>query len=83
MLGQGGGARSDDERAAEIRADAREDMTRERDTDRIPDLDGKAAERFIGFWQSDVDSASTPREQGQIIRFLDDLRVHLAKPPGA
>ena len=83
MIGQGGGARSDDERAAEIRADAREDMTRERDTDRIPDLDGKAAERFIGFWQSDVDSASTPREQGQIIRFLDDLRVHLAKPPGA
>ncbi len=83
MIGQGGDARSDDERAAEIRADAREDMTRERDTDRIPDLDGKAAERFIGFWQSDVDSASTPREQGQIIRFLDDLRVHLAKPPGA
>ncbi|MDG2021094.1 MAG: hypothetical protein P8J59_04005 [Phycisphaerales bacterium] len=83
MIGQGGDARSDDERAAEIRADARQDMTRERDTDRIPDLDGKAAERFIGFWQSDVDSASTPREQGQIIRFLDDLRVHLAKPPGA
>ena len=78
MIGQGA-----DERAAEIRADAREDMTRERDTDRIPGLDERAAQRFIGFWQSDVDSASTPREQGQIIRFLDDLRVHIAKPPGA
>ena len=83
MIGQGADGRSDEERAAEIRADVREDMTRERDTDRIPSLDGRAAERFIGFWQSDVDSASTPREQGQIIRFLDDLRVHIAKPPGA
>ncbi|MDE0890252.1 MAG: hypothetical protein OSA40_12440 [Phycisphaerales bacterium] len=83
MIGQGADGRSDEERAAEIRADAREDMTRERDADRIPGLDGRAAERFIGFWQSDVDSASTPREQGQIIRFLDDLRVHVSKPPGA
>jgi hypothetical protein len=83
MIGQGADGRSDEERAAEIRADAREDMTRERDTDRIPGLDERAAQRFIGFWQSDVDSASTPREQGQIIRFLDDLRVHIAKPPGA
>jgi hypothetical protein len=83
MIGQGADGRSDEERAAEIRADAREDMTRERDTDRIPGLDERAAQRFIGFWQSDVDSASTPREQGQIIRFLDDLRVHVSKPPGA
>ena len=82
-MGQNAGARSDEERAAELRSQGREDMSRERDPDRIPELDGRAAERFIGFWQSDVDSASTPREQGQIIRFLDDLRVHIATPPGA
>ena len=49
----------------------------------MPGFDGRDAERFMGFWQSDIEVASTPREQGQIIRFLDDLRGHLAKPPGA
>ncbi len=82
MMGRDSG-RDDAERAGEIRADARRDMTRERDPARIPGFDGRDAERFMGFWQSDIDVASSPREQGQIIRFLDDLRVHLAKPPGA
>ena len=69
-------------RADQIRADAREDMARDRDPDRMGPLDPQTTARFLGFWQSDVESASTPREQGQIIRFMEDLRTHLAMPSG-
>jgi hypothetical protein len=68
-------------RKQEIRAQATADMTRERDPDDLPPLDSRMTARFLGFWQSDVESASTPREQGQIIRFMEDLRVHLAMSP--
>jgi hypothetical protein len=30
--------------------------------------------RFLDFWASDVEKASTPVEQGQIVRFLGDVR---------
>ena len=68
----------DETRADNIRAEAREDMMRDRDTDRISPLDSRMTSRFLGFWRSDIESASTPREQGQIIRFMEDIRVHLA-----
>ena len=68
---------SDDERADEIRSQARGDMAREAESDReLPPLDSRSTARFLGFWQSDIESASTPREQGQIIRFMEDLRTH-------
>ena len=69
-------------RAKEIRAQAQDDMARDRDPDRMGPLDARNTARFLGFWQSDVESASTPREQGQIIRFMEDLRTHLAMPKG-
>ena len=56
---------------------------RERDLDRIPKVTGENVSRFIDFWQTDIEIASTPREQGQIIRFLEDLGGHLIKPPGS
>ena len=68
----------DETRANNIRAEAREDMMRDRDTDRMSPLDNRMTSRFLGFWRSDIESASTPREQGQIIRFMEDIRVHLA-----
>ena len=68
----------DGARADEIRADAREDMMRDRDGDRMPGIDDRTTSRFLGFWRSDIESASTPKEQGQIIRFMEDIRVHLA-----
>jgi hypothetical protein len=67
-------------RAREIRGQVQEDMARERDPDDLPPLDSRMTARFLGFWQSDVESASTPREQGQIIRFMEDLGAHLARP---
>ena len=71
-------AMDDEARAAEIKEDAREDMARERDPDDLPPLDTRVTARFLGFWSNDIEAASTPREQGQIIRFMEDLRVHLA-----
>jgi hypothetical protein len=67
-------------RIKEIRAQAQDDMTRVRKPGDLPPLDSRSTARFLGFWQSDVESASTPREQGQIIRFMEDLRMHLAVP---
>jgi hypothetical protein len=34
------------------------------------------AMRFLDFWASDVEKASSPKEQGQIVRFLGDVRKH-------
>ena len=69
-----------EERASRIREDAQEDIQRERNPEDLPPLNTQATARFLGFWQSDIESASTPREQGQIIRFMEDLRVHLVVP---
>lgn len=71
-------AMDDDARAAKIKEDARADMMRERDPDDLPPLDSRATARFLGLWRSDIEAASTPREQGQIIRFMEDLGAHIA-----
>ena len=69
-------------RVKEIRAQAWSDMSEGRSPDRLQPLDSRMTSRFLGLWQSDVESASTPREQGQIIRFMEDLRMHLVMPSG-
>jgi hypothetical protein len=40
----------------------------------MPSLTEDGAMRFLDFWESDVEKASTPKEQGQIVRFLGDVR---------
>lgn len=40
-------------------------------------LSEKGANRFLDFWQSEVEPAASPREMGQISRFMDDLRSRL------
>ena len=82
MLGEERGM-TDEERLARVNEESREDVMRERHLDRIPKVTGENVSRFIDFWQTDIEIASTPREQGQIIRFLEDLRGHLIKPPGS
>ena len=72
---------SDEERLERMNERSRRDFMRDRDD--VPKMDGEDAVRFIDFWRSDVEVASTPREQGQILRFLEDLRGHLLKPPDA
>jgi hypothetical protein len=73
---------TDDERTGRIKDRSRDDILDERERIDIPQMDGEDAVRFLDYWQSDIEVASTPREQGQIIRFLEDLRGHIIKPPG-
>lgn len=40
-------------------------------------LTDRGAGRFLDFWQSEVEPAASPKEQGQIARFMDDMRTHL------
>lgn len=72
--------RTDDERVEEARRDTQ--RNRERMAERgpqAPALDEKSAGRFLDFWQGEVEQAATPREQGQIVRFMQDVRKHLSR----
>ena len=40
-------------------------------------LTDKGASGFLDFWQGEIEGSSTPREQGQITKFLDDVRTRL------
>ena len=66
----------DDERLDDIRREGERGRERaaERPADRMPSLTEDGAMRFLDFWASDVEKASTPVEQGQIVRFLGDVR---------
>ena len=68
--------KSDEERLAEIREQSARGRERSanRPMDRMPSLTEDGAMRFLDFWESDVEKASTPKEQGQIVRFLGDVR---------
>jgi hypothetical protein len=44
----------------------------------MPDLEGEGAVAFMDFWQQEVESTASPSEQGQIGRFLEDMRKHLS-----
>lgn len=73
--------RSDDERLEEARRDMRRNRERmaERGGGAAPALTDGSAARFMDFWQSEVEKAATPREQGQIVRFMEDVRRRLAR----
>ena len=68
--------KSDSEVLADIREQGERGRQRaaERPADRMPSLTEGGAMRFLDFWASDVEKASSPKEQGQIIRFLGDVR---------
>ena len=69
--------KTDEERVADMRSQADRDSTRELDESRIPDLTAVSAVRFMDFWSSEVESTASPREQGQIVVFMTDLRKHM------
>ena len=60
-----------------MRAEAERDTTREIDESRIPDLTTLGAVRFMDFWSSEVETSASPREQGQIVVFMRDLRKRI------
>ena len=71
--------KTDDERLADIRgqADRGRERQSERPADEMPSLTEDGAMRFLDFWASDVEQAASPVEQGQIVRFLGDVRKRL------
>ena len=70
------GEKSDEQRLADIRSQGDRGRQRAASTpaDKMPSLTEDGAMRFLDFWGSDVEKASTPKEQGQIVRFLGDVR---------
>jgi len=43
-------------------------------------LSDRGVTGFLDLWQGEVEPASSPREQGQIVRFLDDVRSRMIAP---
>ena len=66
----------DDERLQDMKEQGERGRARAAETpsDRMPSLTDDGAMRFLDFWASDVEQASSPKEQGQIVRFLGDVR---------
>lgn len=71
--------KSDQQRLDEMKGQAKRDSTRERNPNRLGSLTEGSASRFLDFWSSDVETAASPRQQGQITRFMTDLRNHMTK----
>jgi len=69
--------RTDEEILTGARAEARRGEERQRERMKGKDLSQRGADRFLGFWQSEVEQASSPREQGQITRFMDAVRTRM------
>ncbi len=72
--------RNDDERLEAARKDVR--RNRERAAEEggsLPSLTDRSAGQFMDFWQSEVEKAATPKEQGQIMRFMEDVRKRLSR----
>jgi len=69
--------RSDDEILKGARAEARRGEQRTQERMKGKTLGEKGADRFLGFWQSEVEPASSPKEQAQISRFMDAVRTRM------
>ncbi|MDA1008463.1 MAG: hypothetical protein O2800_05610 [Planctomycetota bacterium] len=59
-----------------IEKQASRDTNRVKELGEIPGLDSDGAMAFLGFFHTQVEGTASPREQGQIARFLDDVRGH-------
>ena len=69
--------RSDEEILQGARAEARRGEERQQQRLKGKQLTDRGADRFLGFWESEVEPASTPREQAQISRFMDAVRTRM------
>ena len=68
--------KSDEQRLADMRGQGqRGEGRRERAGGGM--VTDRGVSGFLDLWQGEVEASSTPREQGQIVRFLDDVRTRL------
>jgi hypothetical protein len=70
---------SDETRLAEMRRDAERDEARQQQDLGERQFVERDAVRFLDMWRREVEGVATPREQGQIMRFMTDLRQHLTR----
>lgn len=71
--------RTDEERLEAARRDVRRNREHVAEREELPAMSDRAASRFLDFWQKEVETASSPREQGQIVRFMEDVRKRLGQ----
>ena len=76
-VGDGPSKRSDAEVLSSARSEARTNEERQSKRMAGKSLTGSGASRFLGFWANEVEPASSPKEQGQIARFMDDVRTRM------
>jgi len=69
--------RSDQEILAEARGEARRGEERQQKRMSGRSLSEGGANRFLGFWASEVEPASSPKEQGQIANFMEGVRQRM------
>ncbi|MDA0802926.1 MAG: hypothetical protein O2819_04120 [Planctomycetota bacterium] len=70
--------KTDEELLRGIRRGAERDGERVADMGNIPSLNAEGAMSFLGFFSTQVQGTASPREQGQIAGFLDDVRGHFS-----
>ena len=73
-------SRTPEERLARMREQGQRDQERAAERAGGMTLNEGDAVRFLDFWRNEVEGIASPREQGQIFRFMMDLRDHLSQP---
>jgi hypothetical protein len=68
---------TNDDIMTNARAEAKRGEERQRERMKGKSLTDKGADRFLGFWEKEVEPASSPREQAQISRFMDAVRTRM------
>lgn len=69
--------KTDSERLEAMRDQGKRNEERQNRMTGGGNLSDRGANGFLGFWQGEIEGSSTPREQGQITKFLDDMRTRL------
>ena len=76
-VGDGPSKRSDAEVLSSAKSEARTNEERQAKRLAGKSLTDSGASRFLGFWANEVEPASSPKEQGQIARFMEDVRTRM------
>jgi len=72
--------RTDDERLDAAKRDVRRNRERvAEDGDDPPSLTDRSAGQFLDFWQKEVEQVATPKQQGQIVHFMQQVRKRLSQ----
>jgi hypothetical protein len=71
------GDKSDEQRLADMRRDGQRGEGRRERAAGGGMVTDRGVAGFLDLWQGEVEPSSSPREQGQIVRFLDDVRTRM------